>query len=180
MTAYIVVSIFAAPALLRMGIDVPQSHFFVMFTSCFAFVTPPVALGALMASRLAGGGYMKTAYEAIKVSFAAFLLPFAFIYIPFIVLQPQEPLSATIGLTSCILAIFSFQFSFVGVVFVRCQFTERLLWMVSACFLFLFIVVHNYFLFGIGTLLFILLGILQIRNRRLTSYITLSVGSESI
>jgi len=179
MSAYIVVTIFAAPALMRLGIGMAQSHFFVMFTSCFAFVTPPVALGALMASRLSGSGYVKTAAEAVKVSFAAFLLPFMFIYVPFIILQPQEPLSAVTGLTACVLAIFSFQFAFVGVVFIPCKIAERLLWLAPAIFLFSYIIVQDYLLFGIGTILFIFLGIWHLRNRRLLSPVYCSMSSGS-
>lgn len=179
MSAYIIVTIFAAPALMKMGIGMAQSHFFVMYTSCFAFVTPPVALAALMASRIAGGGYVKTATEAVKVSFAAYLLPFIFIYTPFVILQPQEPLGAVIELFSCVLAILAFQFGLVGVVFLRSGFAERLLWLVSAILLFSYIIIEDTLLLGMGFFLFVLLGIWHLRNRRMVSRISYSGSSVS-
>ncbi|MDP2646006.1 MAG: TRAP transporter large permease subunit [Desulfobacterales bacterium] len=166
MTAYILVSIFAAPALTRMGIGLAQAHFFAMFLSVFSFVTPPVAVGALIACSISNSSYFKTAMEAVKASFAAFLLPFMFIYVPITLLQPQETFSAIAGITACIAVLFSFQFFFVGFVFTRCSWLERLLWFTSALLFFLYILTQRFTLFAIGMSLFIFLFFGQWKNRK--------------
>ncbi|MDP2646380.1 MAG: TRAP transporter large permease subunit, partial [Desulfobacterales bacterium] len=163
--AYIVVSIFAAPALQKMGISLEQAHFFVMFTTVFAFVTPPIAVAALIASRLAQSNYVETAIEAVKVSVAGFLLPFMFIYVPILLLQPQEPARAVTGILGTVAILLAVQFSFVGYFLTTCSGAERVLWLGVAALLFSFLTVGVYLLFAMGTTFFILLTFWQWRKK---------------
>ena len=41
-----------------MGVPFEQGHFFAMFVSVFAFLTPPVAMVALVASKIADAKYI--------------------------------------------------------------------------------------------------------------------------
>jgi len=104
-TIYLLVAMVAAPALIRMGLDPLQAHFFVFFYACFSFITPPVALGALIASGLAGGRYLSTALESSKAGLAGFALPFLIIANPILILQPQAPSTALTGLVSSVLIL---------------------------------------------------------------------------
>jgi len=89
-TAYIIVSVFTVPALKKMGLTFEQGHFYAMFVAAFAFLTPPVAVVALIASRVAKSDYIKTSIESTKAAMGGFLLPFFFAYCPILLLQPKN------------------------------------------------------------------------------------------
>lgn len=58
------------------------SHFFVMYYSALAVLTPPDALASIAAAGVAGSPFMKTASHATRVAFVAFIVPFMFVYRP--------------------------------------------------------------------------------------------------
>ncbi len=163
---YVIASIFAVPALMKMGVGFEQAHFFTMFTTIFAFLTPPVAIGVIIAAKLAGGNYIRTAMEAVKVAAAGFLLPFMFIYCPVLLLQSQEPLSAVTGIIASIILLLALQIAFVGYYFTRCRPIERALSLLATGLLIAFLPLQNYALFSTGIIIFTLLTIRQFRNRR--------------
>jgi TRAP-type uncharacterized transport system fused permease subunit len=80
--AYIVVAVLAVPALVHLGANLLQAHFFVLYFSILSALTPPVALAALAGSKLAGADYMKTGWWSLKFGLVAYLLPFVFAYNP--------------------------------------------------------------------------------------------------
>ncbi len=63
-----------------------STHFFVMYYSTLAVITPPDALAAVAAAGIAGSPVMKTAWHASRVAFVAFVVPFMFIYRPSILM----------------------------------------------------------------------------------------------
>jgi TRAP-type uncharacterized transport system fused permease subunit len=58
------------------------SHFFVMYFSSLAVLTPPDALASVAAAGLAGSPFVKTGIAATRVAFVAFIVPFMFVYRP--------------------------------------------------------------------------------------------------
>jgi len=80
--AYSLVAVIGAPALVGYGIDVLAAHMYVFFFANMSAVTPPVALAALVASKLAKDSYMRTAFIASRLAIPGFVLPFLFIYNP--------------------------------------------------------------------------------------------------
>lgn len=165
LSAYIIVAIFAAPPLMKMGVTLEQAHFFVMFVSVFAFLTPPVALAALIASKIAKGSYVKTAVESVKVAFAAFLLPIMVIYSPVILLQPQAPLEAVTSVIAILFSLTALQFGFVGYLWNECTRHERGLWLLAAAALIFYLVLRSYALFATGLGISIFLTFLQWKKR---------------
>lgn len=108
--AYILVAIGAVPALRTMGVDPLPAHFFCFVFAVFSHITPPVAIGALVASQLAGAKYWPTAWESIKAGGTAFLLPFFIIYVPVIILRPDAGILLSIAqILTIIFAILSAQ-----------------------------------------------------------------------
>jgi len=114
LVAYIIVSIFAAPALVKMECPFEVSHFFIYFTTIFVYVTPPVAPAAIVAAKIGKTDYWPTAIEIMKVSAAAFITPLAFLYIPLMVLVPVNVAVESVKLIAFIVAILTVQVSFVG------------------------------------------------------------------
>jgi TRAP-type uncharacterized transport system fused permease subunit len=166
LTAYLIVSIFAAPALEKMGVPMVQAHFFVMFVAVFAFLTPPVALVSLVAAKLAGATYMKTAWESVKAASAGFLLPFMFIYCPVLLLHPQDMLIGSFRLVACFFIILAVVIGLVGYYWREIKAWERALAFASATLLFSFLPSKSYTMFAFGIVLFSLLTYLQWRSSR--------------
>lgn len=87
---YVLVAIITAPVLQKMGCSLLQAHFFAFYFACIAFVTPPEAMAALVASKLAGAPFMRTGWESCLVALGGFLVPFLGIWAPVIMLAPQS------------------------------------------------------------------------------------------
>jgi len=108
--AYILVAIGAVPALKEMGVSTLQAHLFCFICAVFSHITPPVAIGALVAAQIANADYWKTAWESVKAAFAKYLLPFLIVYAPVIILRPKGGIiSSAIIIIALILAILSLQ-----------------------------------------------------------------------
>ena len=88
---YIITSTIAAPALLKLGVNVLTAHMFVFYFGIIADITPPVALAAFAGSAIAKSDPIKTGINASKLAIAAFLIPYMF------VLNPQLLLINTTG-----------------------------------------------------------------------------------
>jgi TRAP-type uncharacterized transport system fused permease subunit len=85
---YIVVSIIAAPALLKFGILPLLSHLFVFYYGILADLTPPVAVAAYAASGISQGDPFKTGVRAFTLALSGLYVPFAFVFSPILVLIP--------------------------------------------------------------------------------------------
>ena len=99
--SYVMASAVAAPALILLGCEPLDVHFFVFFYAVLSSVTPPVCVGAYTAAGIAGSDPNKTAFTAAKLALAGFIVPFVFIYSPQIMLTNVE------SWTSTLLAIFT-------------------------------------------------------------------------
>ena len=77
---YVITSTIAAPALIQLGVPVLAAHMFAFYFGIIADVTPPVALAAYAGAGISGGNPMKTGVIAAKLSIAAFLVPYIFVY----------------------------------------------------------------------------------------------------
>lgn len=153
-TSYIIVSVFTVPALQKMGLSFEQGHFFAMFVSVFAFLTPPVAMVALIASRVAGGSYIRTSIESTKAALGGFLLPFTIAYCPLMLLSPKNWRVEIFSLLATILLLVNLQSAFVGFFIEKCSRWMRGVMLGSGAILFCFLFTGNYlFLLG-GLILF--------------------------
>jgi TRAP-type uncharacterized transport system fused permease subunit len=55
-----------------------------------AVITPPVAPGSMVASKLAEAKFITTAWESTKLAAPFFLVPYFIIYNPLLLLEPQK------------------------------------------------------------------------------------------
>lgn len=83
---YVITSTIAAPALLKLGVPVIAAHMFAFYFGIVADVTPPVALAAFAGSGIAKSNPLRTGVESTKLSIAAFLVPYFFVYSPSLLL----------------------------------------------------------------------------------------------
>ena len=99
--AYIIAVTVGASALGRFDVALLSAHLFVFYFAVLSDLTPPDAITAFAAANLAGSEMMATGIEAFKLGIAGFLVPFAFVFQPALLLQGTLPeiLMAT-GLTA--------------------------------------------------------------------------------
>ncbi len=97
--SYIILSVVAAPALIKLGVPVVAAHLVVFYAACLSNITPPVCVAAFAGAAIAGSDPIKTGIAALKYGAALVLLPFSFIYAPGILLYGTawEITHATIG-----------------------------------------------------------------------------------
>jgi TRAP transporter 4TM/12TM fusion protein len=97
-SAYILGAVLMAPALVQLGANELAAHLFVFYFACISMITPPVAIAAYAAAGISGAPPGLTGWTAAKIGIAAYLVPFAFVLGPALVLQGPwtEVLSGTI------------------------------------------------------------------------------------
>lgn len=80
--AYIIVSILTAPILTEFGLDPLVAHMFVFYFAILSSITPPIALASAIGAGIAGTAFWDTAIEAVRIGTFAYLIPFAYITNP--------------------------------------------------------------------------------------------------
>ena len=79
---YIVLAMFVAPAVIKMGVDPLAAHLFIFYFGCMSLVTPPVALAAYAAAIIAKADYWQTGWESSRLGVVGYIVPFIFVYQP--------------------------------------------------------------------------------------------------
>lgn len=88
---YIVLTTITAPTLVGMGVPLLAAHLFVFYYACAADDTPPVALAGYAAAGIARSNPVATGWMGFKFDFAAFLIPYTFIFAPALILLDRTP-----------------------------------------------------------------------------------------
>jgi TRAP-type uncharacterized transport system fused permease subunit len=95
--AYVVLAALGAPALTEMGVPLLSAHLFIFYFGCLSNITPPVALAAYAAAGLAGASPLRTGFTAMGIAIVGFVIPFAFVYDPLLLLSgPWPAITATL------------------------------------------------------------------------------------
>jgi TRAP-type uncharacterized transport system fused permease subunit len=123
--AYVVTALVVAPVLQNMGLSLVMAHFFVFYYAILSAVTPPVAGAALVGSRLASAGYLKTGWESLKLVAPFFLLPFFMIRNPVVLSMAQPVIPAILAMISLILACLAFMVFCQGYLFAKTSRVEH-------------------------------------------------------
>jgi TRAP transporter 4TM/12TM fusion protein len=111
--AYILASALGAPILVKMGFAPLAAHMFVFYFAVISNITPPVALAAFAASSISGAPPNKIGFQAMRLGFLAFIVPFAFCYDPGLLMQGG--LGADLrAVASGAIAIFAFGYFWMG------------------------------------------------------------------
>lgn len=166
--AYILAALLGAPALTALGVPLIVAHFFVFYFAEMSALTPPVAIGCLVASGLAKADFMKTCLQSLELGIAGFVLPFMFLYRPGLLLQGSAfdliwAFVMTAGFLLC------FIITCEGFFMIKLTMLERISFAVAAiCF-----IVPVYMFDAVGIVLFAMLCALHVhrvkKGRRQTS-----------
>jgi TRAP transporter 4TM/12TM fusion protein len=97
--SYIILSVVAAPALIKLGVPVIAAHLAVFYAACLSNITPPVCVSAFAAAAIAGADPMRTGFAALKFGATLMIIPFSFAYVPELLLlgTPLEVAHATVA-----------------------------------------------------------------------------------
>jgi len=112
--AYVVLAALGAPALTELGVPLLAAHLFIFYFGCLSNITPPVALAAYAAAGIAGSSPLRTGVTALGLAIGGFLVPFAFVYDPLLLLDgaplaiAATVVTAGIGTTAMAAAIVGF------------------------------------------------------------------------
>jgi TRAP-type uncharacterized transport system fused permease subunit len=103
--AYLMLALTLAPALEQVGgMNTLAIHLFIAYYASLAAITPPVALGAFLASRISGSDPLKTSFTASRLGVVLYFIPIFFLFEPALIFQGPLYLTA-IWVTFNILAI---------------------------------------------------------------------------
>jgi len=80
--SYIILSIMAAPSLIMAGVPPVSAHLLCFWLSMSSNLTPPVCVAAFAAASISGGDPMKTGFQSFVLGIFMYLMPFAFVYVP--------------------------------------------------------------------------------------------------
>ncbi|MHB8132140.1 MAG: TRAP transporter large permease subunit, partial [Mobilitalea sp.] len=83
---YIFLALLLAPGLITAGINPMAAHLFILYFGMISSITPPVAIGAIVAAPIAEAPMMKVAFQAMKLGGAIYILPFVFVLNPALIL----------------------------------------------------------------------------------------------
>ena len=85
--AYLIAVTLFASAIQGLGISALVTNMFIFYFGVVAQITPPVCLASFTAAGIAGASAWKTGWKAFSFAITAFIVPFAFVYRPAILLE---------------------------------------------------------------------------------------------
>src|SRR4030095_4856965 len=85
--AYVIAVTVGAAALGNLGVSLLAAHLFVFYYAVLSDLTPPDAVTAFAAANIAGADMFATGIEAFRLGIAGFLVPFAFVVHPELLLK---------------------------------------------------------------------------------------------
>jgi len=129
--AYVVLAALGAPALINLGVPLLAAHLFIFYFGCISNVTPPVSLAAYAASGIAGSPPLKTAWSAMILASAGFLVPFMFVYGPSLLLEGPVG-EIALACTTAVVGVTALAASTIGFLRTRLRVWERALLGVGA------------------------------------------------
>jgi TRAP-type uncharacterized transport system fused permease subunit len=102
--AYVVLATLVPASLIRLGVPAVAAHLFIFYFAILSAITPPVCTGAYVAAGIARADPIETGFTALRLGLIVFLLPFAFVYEPAL-LMIGSPVQIVLHVATCVLGI---------------------------------------------------------------------------
>jgi TRAP transporter 4TM/12TM fusion protein len=89
---YVLLAALVAPAMVEAGVLPEAAHLFVLYFGMMSFITPPVAVASFAAASIAKADPFRTGFTAMRFGWAAYIVPFLFVYSPELILigRPEK------------------------------------------------------------------------------------------
>ena len=130
-TAYLILAILAAPALIKAGIHPMAAHLFVFYFGVLGNITPPSAPCSFAAAGIAKTDPLKTTNLAFWISAPTFIVPFLFVYSPELMLK-GSPFYVAFRVITAFIAISGISMSFLGFAKIRINVIERAIILIAS------------------------------------------------
>ncbi len=131
--AYVTLATLMAPALVRLGVPDIAAHLFVIYWGLASFFTPLTCIAVFVTASIADSKVWATGWEGVRLGIAAFLIPFAFVYNPALLMRGTlleiviAVITAALGATLLACGIRGYMFALLHVVQRLALFTSGLL-----------------------------------------------------
>lgn len=86
---YLLLAVLIAPSLVQSGVEPIAAHLFIFYLGMMSMVTPPVGIGAFFAASIAEARPMQTAVTAMRYGWAAYIVPFLFVFSPALLMMGE-------------------------------------------------------------------------------------------
>ena len=162
---YITVAALIVPSLIQAGVTPIAAHMFAFYFGVVSTITPPVALASFAGAAIAKSPPMATAVESSKVGIAKYIVPFAFIYNPALLMEGSYWISLY-SLLSVLLAYWSMTLGLEGYLNKPLNVYTRIIAFISSILLLLpplsiFYGVSGFLLNGVGLVILIFIYFIQ-------------------
>ena len=162
---YITVAALIVPSLIQAGVTPIAAHMFAFYFGVVSTITPPVALASFAGAAIAKSPPMSTAVESSKVGIAKYIVPFAFIYNPALLMEGSYWISLY-SLLSVLLAYWSMTLGLEGYLNKPLNVYTRIIAFISSILLLLpplsiFYGVSGFLLNGVGLVILIFVYLIQ-------------------
>jgi len=125
---YLIVVTMVVPNLIKIGISAPVAHLFCFYFGVLSNITPPVAVASFAAASIAESKVNLTGFEAWKISFVGYVIPFLMIQYPELLLIKEGSwLEILIVSTIVIISVIFFTAGIRGWFMRRLNLYERIL-----------------------------------------------------
>lgn len=124
-SVYVLAAVLIAPALTKLGMSTMAAHLFLLYYASLSAMTPPVAVAAFAAAPLAQANPLAIGVAAVRLSIAAFIMPFAFAYSSELLLE-GTPLAVALHVAAALAAVVLISIAVEG------HFRDRVAWPMRA------------------------------------------------
>ena len=127
---YFLLAVLATQPLIKLGVEPLAAHLFVLYFGLMSMITPPVALAAFTAAKLADAGPMGTALAACQFGWPAFIVPFLFVLAPNLIMV-GETIDIAVAFFTAVVGIWFASAGFIGFLTRRLSPTLRALYIIG-------------------------------------------------
>jgi TRAP-type uncharacterized transport system fused permease subunit len=165
---YVLLAALVAPAMVEAGVLPQAAHLFVLYFGMMSFITPPVAVAAFAAASIAKSDPFYTGFTAMRFGWAAYIVPFLFVYSPELILVGRPEMIA-FDIATAFGAIWLISAGFVGYALRPIAVIERWLFILSGALLLIPLSMFSYSIYMnvAGAFLALVLLARQIALRRI-------------
>jgi TRAP-type uncharacterized transport system fused permease subunit len=109
---YIILALVLAPFMEEAGFNRIAAHMFIYYYAVFATLSPPIAITAAAASRIAESNFWHTCFRALRLAFVGIVIPYVFIFNPALLEFPKItlPVLSAFGLSVASLVLLAAAF----------------------------------------------------------------------
>ena len=107
---YIVLVTVVAPTMIDLGVEPIAAHMFLLYFGLMSMITPPIAIGSIVAARLAGANMWSVGFLGMRIGIVAYCLPIVWVYNPALLLE-GTPIEIAIVISNALAAAYVLKLS---------------------------------------------------------------------